>query len=516
MLKKLNKQLFSRSSVSLDILITGGSNIAVVLLTFLSYGLVARIYSAADLSEYMINRRLALTILPFIAICMPMALCRYLPLTKDNPIKKFNYTVITTAFILIGVLIISLALTIEHEWFSKLFYNKVISIPEISGLIMLCIGGVLIEHVSAYFRGMLLIKVSNLLIVICTGMMPLLIILTFYHIPVYQLLFSIGLTWTIVGLMFVAIVIRSLMQLNNWEKRIFRLDTVFKQDTIEILKYSLTRIPGIFCMALIWIVSPIMIVHLDKLDKSSFILAGLQFLTLATLPLRPIGYVFFPLFSEYKSQNKQKEISVLSSLVSSIALILGMYFTLHLIVLSPVILSLWLNISKTEAIIAVSIIILSMAPYMSFEINRNIIDTYFDRPYITYISAISLILMVLVPLILLKLQVPAIYSVAIGTVIAFAFLGYSTEIILHRMIIRQEHVNTIKRNYLLNFVFIFSSAGLLKLLHLLLSHQNTILMVCVLLLFEFTVFFFFIKFNIKIKTTWIEQLVEKLKLQSVF
>lgn len=516
MLKRLYQQLFARSSIGIDILLTGGSNLIIVLLTFLSYGLVARIYDTADLGEYMMNRRLAAQILPFLVLCMPMALCRFLPLAQDNQLKKINYTVITTGFVLIISITFSVGILIFRSYFSDLFFDKQIGLFDMLGLVMLAMGAVLIEHLSAYFRGMLWIKLSNLIVLICTGLLPLLVISLSNQAPVYNLIFYTGLSWILVGAVFTYVVIRNIFTYRISRQTYLNSNPTFKHDLREITFYSLSRIPGILSMSLIWIVSPILLVHMDKMDKSAIILAGLQFLSVAVIPLRPISYVFFPLFSEYKAQNKQREISVLSSIVSSMAAILGLYFTLHFIVLAPVILEFWLNIKGTEAIIAVSILLLSMAPYMCFEINRNIIDTYFNQPYITAVTLASLVLMVGVPLALVQIRVAPIYAISIGSVAAFAILGIATDFIIKRNIIQRDFVVGVTQNIAQNLVFILVSSIIVYLVYWVLKALSSTITISILVTLELLLFYMFIWLNVKLNTTWVTQIVDKLRMKKLF
>jgi O-antigen/teichoic acid export membrane protein len=349
-----------------DMVITTITSVATILCLILTVKIIAKGVGPEEFGAYSLVRRILSLVDPVATFAMGFALTRYTAISL-NDYKGHSY--LSSAILI--VFSITTLIVILGFWFdlkiSEIFFKNSQYVSLIHATLTLVVGYSIYILLYSHLRGLGLMSIANIWQIIAIAIGPLII--------AWQVVKAGGgielIVYGMAALFFLSIpfIIKYLRIYTLLSGRFFRKDKLK-----ELVIYAAPRVPGIFSYNLIFAVGPFMAAYQGLLKESGFMVIGQFVLRIVEGGIEAFSRVAFPrLAQEYSKSGKEGIFKGVSSLVVMIFHV-GFYVTLHLFIWNEVIIISWLGLEYIDALIPMQIITLSILPYLSFVILRNVLD----------------------------------------------------------------------------------------------------------------------------------------------
>lgn len=417
-----------------DIAQTTVVGLVVMVLSIVAQGIAARIFSADELSAYLMIRKANIALVPIVILGMSMALSRHMPMfAGQGRAGRRRLASVTMSVVFISCTVVVLTLLQFKSDVAALLFKSADYAEFVPGLVGFMLGTTCLTMVSAYFQGRMWMKVVNIMQFVTTGVVQLVVLLTWSDQGPGWIVERMGLGILIVALVFLLVAIYD----SIWgaDEGIGEPVPPLKESVKKLLGYGLPRVPSFLAMSGLLMLSPLLVVQLSDLGTSRYIVTALNLLNFAAVPFQPMTIVFLPRFAEMKSLGKFEEMSRLTSMLTDSLVQLGVLATCQMVIFIPVILRVWMEFTEPRAHALTTIIALAIPAYLVFQVLRNPIDSFTPVPVNTYTITGALVLLGVFTWGFNLFMQPE-FAVAWATSVAFIALGAATYTLARRLLVQ--------------------------------------------------------------------------------
>lgn len=363
-----------------DIFITFLTEFTVLAGFFIVYRLLAYYFGADGVGEYSLTKRVVGFFQPFLFLGLGLGLSRYLAIAKDDEQKRGYIQAGCYAALSITLIFIALINLFKKEFASLVLGSAryaVLVVP----LSALLFGLVLHAIVYSYFRGVLRVKLFNVLQIINLALVPIVAVFTLREKNVENLIFITGIWTSIVGLIFFLIFVKNIITpAREIAKRLK-----------ELMIYSLPRFAGDLMLAGLFSLGPILAAHVIAIKEVGYLSINQSLLSSVSTAIAPLGLVLLPKISNMVAQGRadlvRKNVNFLIGAVVQCSL----FLCAQLIIFSDAIIMFWLGPEFLPAVPAMRITFFSILFYNFYVSARSVLDASVIKPVNTINLFMSLV-----------------------------------------------------------------------------------------------------------------------------
>lgn len=406
-----------RKSLSTDFLLTAIAQVAVMVGTFLIYGLLSRLFSAKGVGEYALIRRGLYFIQPVALLGITVAVPRFLPMRHDKA-ERAQIAAVGFIIVLISAVLIAGMTLYERERLAVFIFGDSHAQVLVASFAAMTIAFSLHSYVFSYFRGMLQMRAANMLDIMNSGILPLLAVLICAPFNVAMSFFVLAVSTVLCTI----ILARPLWREILMATKISHSVTLTK----SILKYGLPRIPGDFALAGMLLGAPWLVAqHSDLSEAGRFAIAQ----TLLMVPgagFAALGVVLLPYVSKSLAINdfesvKSDSIRLFQGIIEN-----SIYFCLHVYIMADVIVRFWVGQSMIGAAGYIRIMMIAVPFYVTYFVFRSVIDAFTEKPVTTVNLIIAFIVFAICYILLVRLNLAVASAAALSLTAGYITLGMLT------------------------------------------------------------------------------------------
>lgn len=388
-----------------DIFITFMAEFFALVGFFITYKLIADYFGANSVGEYSLVKRVIGLFQPFIFLGLGVGLVRYLALT-NNRTKRQSYLQASGCVVFFLTTIFVVFINIFKKEFSAAIFGAIEYASLVFPFSMLLTGLVLHMFAYTYFRGILKVKVFNILQVINLVLTPIAAIAICRSKNIEMLVFTTGALTFVVAVAFFFYPLKDLIRPVSGTIRSLK----------ELMSYSVPRLGGDLVLAGIFSLGPIFAAHVIAIKEVGYLSIGQSLLSSACALLAPLGLVLLPKVSNIMAGGKEEVIKKKIGLLAEAIIQCSIYLCVQLIFFSDIIVVFWLGVDFIEAIPIMQIMFLSLLFYNFYIAFRGILDAAKSIPINTINLCVSSV--VFISLSFLAIW-QGYFSTAIGISMAF-------------------------------------------------------------------------------------------------
>lgn len=390
-----------------DYIITFATEFFILASGVVVYKLAAVYLGKEGFSEYALSMKTIALIQPILLIGLSVGIPKYIAYSQGSDYKKGsdNYFIggLASVFSLLAVFLF--ALNIFKYSFAFLLFGDNQHVDLILPLSFLLVGICFHVICYSYFRGHIKMTSANLLRLF-HSFVPLITIIYFGN-QVSSILTMIGIIWIVISIVSLFFIVPNI---------IFHKPLLYEQ-TRELLKYGIRRLPADIGLSSILILPATITAHIAGIKEAGFIAFGISVLSMSTAIFAPIGLILLPKVSGAIGQNSigslTKHIkSILIGTVISAALMVVIF-----ILFAEIIIKLYLGREFLEIVKILKIVSIGIIPFAVYVSMRSVIDGYYKKAVNTknvLIALITFLLCTTVPLSITKDYLHILLSLVIG------------------------------------------------------------------------------------------------------
>jgi O-antigen/teichoic acid export membrane protein len=193
----------------------------------------------------------------------------------------------------------------------------------------------------------------------------------------------------------------------------------------ELFRYALPRVPAGFALAGIMSTGPFLAPYFGSVKDAGYLVVGQSLFILADTGFSAFGLIVLPKVVQLVSEGRRTLLSHRISDMIALAIHLGSYASLHLVLWSHQLILVWLGRDYLDAIPAIGILAVALVPYLIYVLLRSVIDGAEIRAVNTYNLYVALIVTVSFSLVLGFMGF-GVLALAVGTTLGFFTLGLAT------------------------------------------------------------------------------------------
>jgi len=428
-----------------DIAFTTITSIATTFSIIIVTRLLAQGLGPEGFGAYSLARRVLSTIIPFSTLSMGVAVARYIAISKDYT-SRHSYLL---SGLLLGVVpscvVLIIGLIFTHK-LTLLIFRSEAYLSLLIATLVLIIGYSFYSVLYAFYRGLGKMNRANLWQLSSAAIGPVVVAILYANsqrVDLIIFLMAMCFFITLAPLIFYSY--KSFSQNNHTLK--------IKGCLKELFQYGLPRVPGGFLLAGIISVGPFLAPYFGTLKEAGYLAVGQSVFRVVEGGLVAFGLVALPkvaqLFTEGKNGFLKERITDLIALVFH----LGLFATLHLLLWSDQIVSVWLGNQYLATIPLMRIILIALVPYLAYVTLRSVIDAVEVKAVNTFNLGISFAIAVAISILLAKIGLGAI-GLAIGTTIGLLSVGVLTIFYMWKIYRFKSGTLMIKKCLWLNAIFI--------------------------------------------------------------
>jgi O-antigen/teichoic acid export membrane protein len=257
--------------------------------------LIAEYFGANSVGEYSLVKRVIGLFQPFLFLGLGVGLVRYLALTNDRT-KRQSYLQASGCVVFFLTTIFVVFINIFKKEFSAAIFGAIEYESLVFPFSMLLAGLVLHMFAYAYFRGILKVKVFNVLQVVNLVLTPIVAIVIWRSKNIEMLVFTTGALTFVVAAVFFFNPLRDLIRPVSGTIRSLK----------ELMSYSMPRLGGDLVLAGIFSLGPIFAAHVIAIKEVGYLSVGQSLLSSACALLAPLGLVLLPRVSNMMAEGKEE------------------------------------------------------------------------------------------------------------------------------------------------------------------------------------------------------------------
>ena len=372
-----------------------------------------------EFGAYSLARRVAFLITTISSFDIGISIARYLGINQSKPGRGVEYFFIATCIAIIGTItVISIGLLFSNQ-FSILIFKSANYEALFHATLLLVAGLNAYFLIYAYYRGRGKMYVSNLwqFLLLSVGSVAIAILFT-ENISATEITLYMSYLYLIVTPFLFFIIVSNF-------KKIKAAGSLFSK-TRELIIYGGPRIAGGLTYQGFFSLGPLLASYFCNLKDAGFItISQLIIVMFIETAMGSFAMVVLPraaqLFAEKRQEYLEERINNLFSFIIQT----GLFFTIHLVIWSDVIIMGWVGKNYGPAIILTRVISLAIIPYMCFTMFKSIIDAVEVKAINTFnlLAALAAALLGAGGLATIGF---GILGIAIGMAFGFFTLGYLT------------------------------------------------------------------------------------------
>jgi len=406
-----------------DILLTGFTQVLVLIFGLLFLKITAWILDEKNFGLFMVVRRWVAVFAPVLSLNLALGITKFVSSDKE---KQDNYLRISL-FIVTGIFIVLIGISLlMGESISLLFfYDSQFSL--LARILFIYIyANTLYLLVYGYYRGRQQMVTANALNLawFCFPVFLFSLFVFFRSLNKYTILISYYSLFTllVIGAAFTYFKKRHLFTF----KKMFRLRL---EQERPFFFYGLGRIPSSLFLSLIFGIPVFAATHNISLEAAGYMGISVALLRMIEVASSPFNMIFLPKFSELNSKTSHKEIKEKSSIVVDFIVTFFPPSFIILYGLSKHIVIFWFGQKYVASVPGLKILILFSAFYMAYAMIRGILNGLFLFPYVNIICLGGFIVSVLLTFTVLN---RTIIDLSLGFGISLSIVGVSSFYILVR------------------------------------------------------------------------------------
>lgn len=200
-----------------------------------------------------------------------------------------------------------------------------------------------------------------------------------------------------------------------------------KEAAINLMKYGLPRIPGSLIYGAILTIGPLGAPYFGTLKEAGYLVIGQSLLKIYESGLEGFSRVALPAISTLFSQVGKAGLRERVSDLISIILDTGFYLTLHNVLWTGTIVTLWLGDNYEGAKLPIMIMNLALCPYLAYVTLRAVLDAVEERAVTTGFLMIAFLATIVSSGTFISLGL-GVLGLAGGTSVGFFVLGTLTSL----------------------------------------------------------------------------------------
>jgi len=394
---------------------------------------------------YSLARRVLATIFPFSTLSMGVAVARYIAISKDNA-SQHSYLL---SGLLLGVVpscvVLIIGLVFIHKLTLLIFRSETYLSLLIATLILI-IGYSFHTVLYALYRGLGKMSKANLWQLLSAAIGPVIVAILYADSQrVDWIIFLMAICFFITVIPLTYYSYKSFSQSKNVVK--------MKDCLKELFRYGLPRVPGGLLSAGILSIGPFLAPYFGTLKDAGYLGVGQSVFRVAEGGLVAFGLVALPKVAQLFIQGRNEFLKERVTDIVALIFHIGLFVTLHLLLWSDNIISVWLGNQYLSTIPLMRIILIALIPYLAYIMLRSIIDAVEVKAVNTFNLGISFAIAVAISILLAKIGLGAI-GLAIGTTIGLLSVGVLTIFYLWKIYRFKSGTLMIKKCLWLNAIFI--------------------------------------------------------------
>jgi O-antigen/teichoic acid export membrane protein len=372
-----------------------------------------------EFGAYSLARRVAFLITTISSFDIGISIARYLGINQNKPGRGIEYFWIATCVVIIGTLtVISIGLLFSKRFsivifqsdnYEALFHATLLFVTGLNAYFL----------IYAYYRGRGEIYVSNLwqFMLLSVGSVAIAILFK-------ENANATEITLYMSYLYLIAIPFLFYIIISNFAK--IKAAGFFLRKTKELLIYAGPRVAGGLTYQGFLSLGSLLAAYFCNLKDAGFIIIAQSLIIMfIETAMGSFGIVALPRAAQVFAENRQKYLEERINNLFSFIIQIGIFFTIHLLIWSDVIIIGWFGKSYDSAIILTRIISIAILPYMCFTMLKSIIDAVEIKAINTLNLLIALVVALITAIGLATIGF-GISGIAIGMTIGFFALGYLT------------------------------------------------------------------------------------------
>lgn len=370
-------------SFTVDTILTYFSQALVVILGVAIVKIMASVLSSDELGIYLLSRRFIFIGGPIITLNLGMGLAWIHGINRPGSKQLFYLTIYIEIFLfLLTTLLISLNLNyfsrllFDDEKFATMIY-PVLTFLFASGFQVLFVG---------YWRGNRRYRMMNIANIMYR-LSSLLVLVTIIFIKKEAFLITYFYSGGIL------IVVTNLILYFSDRKNIREAGNLRLEDCIELLQYSISRIPSGFFYGLLFYLPMVMAMKLYSLNFATLIGIVVTVITTISLAGSPLNLLLLPTFSNLRERKKQyiiNKIEVVLTFIFQIVFFAGPLLFLF----SDELIRLWFGGQYSQASLYLKIVSPTVGPFIGYVMVRGINDGLAKYPYSNINTFVALMVII--------------------------------------------------------------------------------------------------------------------------
>lgn len=345
----------------------------------LEFRLVYQLFGAAPFGVYSSLRRIVNRGIPFVSLCLGMAVSRFLAQEKEAQAAAPRYLRSYVQITLASFLVFSFSLWISPRSLLEPFFGENFSDSFIGLLLIMSLAALAFDCTYSIFRGLHQYAKANISALLVSSLIPLSSIALFSSLSL-----KVALSISSVATMIVcSVFLRTLLRKKaESEKKLSR----------KLLKFSMPRVPGVLLNGALFIIPTWHFAKQSSLAELGYFNAILSLAGLATAAAEPLGRVLYTTFSSLSADGISDRVKRSLSELVGLSLTAGLFLSAIFGLFASSFLKIWLGNSAEISAALVQILGLGLFGICLFELLWRPIDAIKEFPYLLITTGFGLLI----------------------------------------------------------------------------------------------------------------------------
>jgi O-antigen/teichoic acid export membrane protein len=355
---------------------TFATEFTVLACQLLTYKLAAHFLGTTGFAEYAVARRTISILYPIVLLGLGVGLPRYVAMAagRGDEESKARYLGATLWCVGIAAVVCVVILNALPGGLAYLFFGS----REYESLLWpmsLVVAGTALHAIAySYFRGVLHMRVANLLQLVNFGLMPMAVFLLLNK--------SVQSVLTALGVLSIAVAGTALL-FTPWK-------AAAKDNRLqakELLRFGIQRVPGDFILMALFALPATFVAHKSGIRAAGFVAFGVSMLNVIGSFFSPFGLILLPKAGTLLAAGRIAELRRQVWLLTRITLVVSAVLAIGIAVGAETLIRLYLGADFTEGTGILRLVLLAAVPYSLYTVVRNVIDAFHELGVTTLILA---------------------------------------------------------------------------------------------------------------------------------
>jgi O-antigen/teichoic acid export membrane protein len=404
-----------------DFLVTAITQGGVFGSTLLVIAVIGRLLGSAQLSEYLLLRRVLGWFISAGLLGLGIAQPRYVAISsgRNGAADSRSYflaaTIILTSIAVLAILILN---AFSAQAATLLFGNAALT-NLVFPLSMAILAWQIHAAVYGYYRGKSQMGQANTLQLVNLAIVPLLSVV---------LLRKTGVEEIVIGIAFANLLSSILFGAPIFARMKLTAVREVRSKGVEMLRYGLPRVLGDVAAGGNAALAPIIAAHFVSIAAVGPLLLGMSITTAVGLSVAPIGLVLLSKFSRAVAQDQTEQISAHIAHLALAVIQISVFICFQIAAFADVIVQSWVGKDFSQNFLALRLVIFSMPCYLFWVALRNAIDAASVYAYNGRNCLVSLVIFcasAALAIVILNRQ-SIVDGIAIALLVSYAALAFLT------------------------------------------------------------------------------------------